>query len=51
VVLSGAASVETLRSNLAAADLAWSDELEQRLAGLLEEPHAYWDRRSALAWN
>ena len=51
MVLSGAATVETLRSNLAAAELTWNDELEQRLAGLREDPDAYWARRSALPWN
>ena len=47
VVLSGAATVETLRSNLAAAALTDVDELE----GLREEPEAYWAHRSALTWN
>src|ERR687895_466332 len=45
VVLSGAATVETLRSNLAARDLAWSGTLEERLAGLEEDPAVYWARR------
>jgi len=51
VVLSGASTVETLRSNLAAAELTWSDELDARLAGLREDPDEYWERRSALPWN
>ena len=51
VVLSGAATVETLESNLAAAVLAWNGELEERLAPLREEPAGYWERRSALPWN
>ena len=34
VVLSGAATVEQLASNLAARDVAWDDALEERLAGL-----------------
>ena len=33
VVLSGAATVAQLESNLAALDLAWDDGLEQRLSG------------------
>ena len=49
VVLSGAATVGTLRSNLAAAELDAPDEA--RLAALREEPDAYWRRRSQLAWN
>jgi aryl-alcohol dehydrogenase-like predicted oxidoreductase len=51
VVLSGAASRETLRSNLRAAEVAWSGELEQRLARLEEDSAAYWQRRAQLAWN
>jgi aryl-alcohol dehydrogenase-like predicted oxidoreductase len=47
VVLSGAATVETLRSNLRAADV---DDVSG-LDGLVEEPEAYWARRSALPWN
>ncbi len=51
VVLSGASTVAQLESNLAALDLAWDDELEQRLGGLAEEPAAYWETRAELPWN
>jgi aryl-alcohol dehydrogenase-like predicted oxidoreductase len=51
VVLSGASSVAQLDSNLAALELAWDDELEQRLGGLVEEPAAYWETRAELPWN
>jgi len=51
VVLSGAATVETLRSNLAALDVAWDAELDERLAALVEPADAYWERRAELAWN
>ncbi len=51
VVLSGAATVAQLRSNLAALELAWDDELEQLLSGLVEEPAAYWEARAGLPWN
>ena len=51
LVLSGAATVGQLRSNLAARELAWDDELERRLAGLVEEPAAYWAARAELPWN
>jgi aryl-alcohol dehydrogenase-like predicted oxidoreductase len=51
VVLSGAATVETLRSNLAAADVDWTEDLDARLAPLREDPDEYWERRSALPWN
>ena len=47
VVLSGAASLETLRSNLRAADV---DDVSG-LDDLVEEPEAYWARRSSLPWN
>ena len=51
VVLSGAATVDQLESNLRARDVVWDSELEERLAGLEEDPDAYWRQRSALAWN
>jgi aryl-alcohol dehydrogenase-like predicted oxidoreductase len=51
VVLSGAATVEQLRSNLAAREVTWDDDTEQRLAGLAEDPQAYWAARAALPWN
>jgi aryl-alcohol dehydrogenase-like predicted oxidoreductase len=51
LVLSGAATVRQLRSNLAARELAWDDELEGRLAGLSEESEAYWATRAELPWN
>jgi aryl-alcohol dehydrogenase-like predicted oxidoreductase len=51
VVLSGAATVDTLRSNLAALDVAWDAELDERLATLAEPPEEYWERRAQLPWN
>ena len=51
VVLSGAATVAQLESNLAATGVAWDEALEGGLAGLAEEPGPYWERRSALPWN
>jgi aryl-alcohol dehydrogenase-like predicted oxidoreductase len=50
-VLSGAASVDTLRSNLRATEVAWSDQLERRLAPLQEDSIAYWACRAQLTWN
>ena len=50
VVLSGAASVATLGSNLRAARLSWSDALEERLGPLREDSPGYWDRRGRLPW-
>jgi aryl-alcohol dehydrogenase-like predicted oxidoreductase len=51
VVLSGAGSAEQLMSNLDARELRWDDEAAEALAGLAEEPEAYWRTRSKLAWN
>jgi aryl-alcohol dehydrogenase-like predicted oxidoreductase len=51
VVLSGAATVDTLRSNLAALEVTWDAQLDERLAQLAEPAEAYWERRSELAWN
>jgi aryl-alcohol dehydrogenase-like predicted oxidoreductase len=47
VVLSGAATVETLRSNLRARELDPPGELPE----LIEDSAAYWALRSSLAWN
>jgi aryl-alcohol dehydrogenase-like predicted oxidoreductase len=51
VVLSGAASVEMLRSNLRALDVVWTPDLEERASALVEDSEAYWARRSSLPWN
>jgi aryl-alcohol dehydrogenase-like predicted oxidoreductase len=48
VVLSGAASVETLRSNLRALDVSVDPS---RFDGMREDSEAYWARRSSLPWN
>ena len=50
-MLSGAATVAQLESNLTALEIAWDDDLEQRHAGLVEEPAAYWATRAELPWN
>lgn len=50
VVLSGAATVEHLESNLRALDLAASLEVEE-FADIAEPPALYWNKRAALAWN
>jgi aryl-alcohol dehydrogenase-like predicted oxidoreductase len=47
VVLSGAATVETLRSNLGALEL----DLDHELPVPAEDPARYWAERAALAWN
>lgn len=51
VVLSGAADVSQLRSNLAATSVAWDGEAEERLAGIAERSTDYWATRSRLPWN
>jgi aryl-alcohol dehydrogenase-like predicted oxidoreductase len=51
VVLSGAATVEQLESNLEARTVTWDAELDGRLAGLVEQPAAYWEARADLPWN
>jgi aryl-alcohol dehydrogenase-like predicted oxidoreductase len=49
--LSGATTVEQLRSNLAALDVDYDEELDGRLAPLTEDPERYWSTRGALPWN
>jgi aryl-alcohol dehydrogenase-like predicted oxidoreductase len=51
VALSGATTVEQLRSNLAALDVLYHAELDRQLEPLVEEPAEYWATRSALPWN
>jgi aryl-alcohol dehydrogenase-like predicted oxidoreductase len=51
VVLSGAVTPAMLRSNLAAAEVTWSDALEARLAPLARDPETYWSERAALPWG
>jgi len=51
VVLSGAATVGALRSNLAAAGLELDDAALAELEGLEEDSAAYWAERSELPWN
>lgn len=51
VVLSGAATVNQLVSNLHAAVVDLDDEQAARLAALAEEPGVYWERRGQLPWH
>ena len=52
-VLSGAASVEQLRSNLAALGIEAraAGRVREALAALREPPGAYWRRRAAMPWT
>jgi hypothetical protein len=47
VVLSGAVTVDTLRSNLGASPSLWDDDL----AGLVEPAEVYWAERSRRSWT
>ena len=51
VVLSGAANVDHLNSNLAAMALPWSKDASHLLDALKESPNDYWNTRAGLAWN
>jgi aryl-alcohol dehydrogenase-like predicted oxidoreductase len=51
VVLSGAASVKELESNLAAVELQLDPQLGEQLAAINEDPATYWQTRAALPWN
>jgi aryl-alcohol dehydrogenase-like predicted oxidoreductase len=51
VVLSGAATALQLASNLHAAAVDLDDDQLDRLAVLVEEPGAYWERRAQLPWH
>ncbi len=50
-VLSGAATVDQLRSNLAAVDLDYDAALDEILAPLVEPPERYWAARAELEWD
>ncbi|MEU2717474.1 aldo/keto reductase [Streptomyces sp. NPDC007205] len=51
VVLSGAATVTQLASNLHAPAVDLGTDQLTRLAALAEDPHAYWERRGQLPWH
>ncbi|WP_330456762.1 aldo/keto reductase [Streptomyces sp. NBC_00820] len=51
VVLSGAATVDQLGSNLHAAVVDLDDDQLTRLAALAEDPDTYWERRGQLPWH
>lgn len=51
VVLSGAATTDQLRSNVASIDVALTDVDAAALGGLVEDPVAYWAGRSRRAWR
>jgi aryl-alcohol dehydrogenase-like predicted oxidoreductase len=51
VVLSGASTAEQVRSNVQALTVPWDAQAETSLLPVAEEAQAYWQTRSALAWN
>ena len=51
VVLSGAATVEHLQSNVAACDVVWDELAATRLSALAQPPAAYWQTRAGQPWN
>jgi aryl-alcohol dehydrogenase-like predicted oxidoreductase len=51
VALSGAATVQTLESNLGALSLELDPELLERFDAIVEDPGTYWEERSELPWN
>jgi aryl-alcohol dehydrogenase-like predicted oxidoreductase len=51
IVLSGASTIEMLRSNLVALDLRLAPEFLELLQGLAVPPEDYWAQRSAMQWN
>ena len=51
VVLTGAATVEQIRSNVAALGLAYDDELEEQLRSVSIASAEYWRARSSFKWT
>jgi aryl-alcohol dehydrogenase-like predicted oxidoreductase len=51
VVLTGAATAEQIRSNVAAPELAYDDELEEQLRSVSISSAEYWRARSSFRWN
>jgi aryl-alcohol dehydrogenase-like predicted oxidoreductase len=51
VVLSGAARVDHLQSNIGALSVPWDDAADAALQALREPAEEYWQRRGRLPWN
>ena len=51
VVLSGAATVDELESNLVALVLSLGRDVLEPLDAISEDPDTYWEKRAELAWN
>jgi aryl-alcohol dehydrogenase-like predicted oxidoreductase len=50
-ILSGAATVAQLRSNVGALDVRLDEAARVELSALAEPPEEYWRTRAALPWN
>ena len=50
VVLSGAVTIEQLRSNMAALNITVDGPLQERLRHLAERPEQYWSERARMQW-
>jgi len=51
IVLSGAATLHQLQSNIAAQTLMPQESLFDTLAEMVQQPQDYWATRSMLRWN
>ena len=51
VVLSGAATIDHLQSNLRAVEVIWDEKAALELNALSDSEAAYWKARSGLRWN
>lgn len=51
IVLTGAATVGQIQSNVAALELAYDPELEERLRSVSIDSSEYWRARSSFRWN
>ena len=51
IVLSGAATISQLRSNLSALEIGWDAEADDFIHEMAEKPTLYWETRSGLDWN
>jgi aryl-alcohol dehydrogenase-like predicted oxidoreductase len=51
IVLTGAATVEQIRSNVAALDLTYDAEQEEHLRSVSIDSAEYWRARSSFSWN
>ncbi len=51
IVLSGAARLDHLQSNLKALEVVWDASAASKLDVLVEPPEVYWEKRNNLEWN